>query len=141
MNYLLGLILLVFVVADGLGVDNGNLAPCPDKPNCVSTQADAADAEHYMPPIEVEAGSSLSTAQVRDLIEARARTKIISQTDTYIHAEFRSQIMRFVDDVEFYLDTDAGLLHFRSASRVGQSDMGVNRKRMGELSAAIRAIN
>lgn len=138
MNYFLALTLLVLTVAEDLGVDNGQLAPCPDKPNCVSTQAQASDAEHYMPPLEV--GNGLAMTQVRDLIEARPRTKIISQTDTYLHAEFRSRIMRFVDDVEFYLDADAGLLHFRSASRVGHSDMGVNRKRMGELSAAIEAV-
>ena len=125
-------------MAEGLGVNEGKLAPCPDTPNCVSTQADTGDSEHYMPPIELS--NAVSTDKIRELVEARARTTIIEQTGTYLHAEFRSQVFRFVDDVEFYLDKETGLLHFRSASRVGRSDLGVNRKRMGELSAAIKAI-
>ena len=138
MKYFLVLTLLVFVMAEGLGVNDGKLAPCPDTPNCVSTQADAGDSEHYMPPIELS--DAVSTDSIRELVEARARTTIIEQTDSYLHAEFRSQVFRFVDDVEFYLDKEAGLLHFRSAARMGRSDLGVNRKRMGELSAAIKSI-
>jgi uncharacterized protein (DUF1499 family) len=77
-----------------------------------------------------------------DLEETRARllallgkknAKVVTVEPNYVHAEFRSAIFRFVDDVEFLFDDKAKRLHFRSASRLGRSDFGVNRKRMTEL--------
>jgi len=61
---------------------------------------------------------------------------VVTAADTYIHAEFTSAVFRFVDDVEFQIDPDTRLVHFRSASRVGRSDLGVNRERMEALRAA-----
>jgi uncharacterized protein (DUF1499 family) len=61
------------------------------------------------------------------------RTSIITKKDNYIHATFKSRIFRFVDDVEFYFDDKEKIVHFKSASRVGHSDLGVNRKRMEEI--------
>jgi uncharacterized protein (DUF1499 family) len=58
------------------------------------------------------------------------RVRLVTQTDTYLHAEFATAVFRFIDDVEFYVDETAGVVHFRSASRVGYSDLGVNRRRM-----------
>jgi uncharacterized protein (DUF1499 family) len=61
------------------------------------------------------------------------RMKIVEEKDDYLHAEARSLIFRFVDDVEFYLPAPEKVIHVRSASRVGYSDMGVNRKRVEEI--------
>jgi uncharacterized protein (DUF1499 family) len=68
------------------------------------------------------------------------RSRIVKTEDTYIHAEFTSAIFRFVDDVEFYLDDTAKTIHMRSASRVGKSDFGVNRKRMEKVRAHFTAL-
>ena len=64
------------------------------------------------------------------IIKGQPRATIVTEQDTYLHIEYRSLIFRFVDDVEFYIDEAAHLIQFRSASRLGHSDMGVNRKRM-----------
>jgi uncharacterized protein (DUF1499 family) len=61
---------------------------------------------------------------------------MVTVEDRYIHAEFTSALFRFVDDVEFQIDAESGLIHFRSASRVGRSDLGVNRKRMESIRMA-----
>ena len=66
------------------------------------------------------------------------RTRIVKKDDTYLHAEFRSRILRVVDDVEFYIDTENNLIHFRSAARKGYGDFGVNRERMETLASYLR---
>ena len=119
-------------MANDTYVSQGKLLPCPDSPNCVSTQADPADEQHYVPPIPVSA-ESLVISSVAAVLTDQPRTQIVEQTDTYLHAEVRSRLFRFVDDVEFYYDVAAGLLHVRSASRLGRSDLGVNRKRVETL--------
>lgn len=115
----------------GVTVD-GKLAPCPQSPNCVSTQA--TDDLHRIEPIAYQ---DLSTAQARDIIlgivNDMERASIITQRADYLHVEVRTMLWRFVDDVEFYFDEDAGFIHFRSAARLGYGDMGVNRKRMEQI--------
>ncbi len=68
-----------------------------------------------------------------DVIKSMKRTKIVASTNIYIHAEFASAMFRFVDDVEFYFEDSRNIIHVRSASRVGYSDMGVNRKRIEQV--------
>ncbi|CAN5862390.1 hypothetical protein BH24DEI2_BH24DEI2_04130 [soil metagenome] len=121
----------------GSNTEQGGLQPCPASPNCVSSQADPADAKHYLPPVAVS-GEPLVISSVAAALSELPRTTIVEQTDTYLHAEVRSRVFGFVDDVEFVYDLSAKVLHFRSASRLGYSDMGVNRKRMESLSARLR---
>jgi uncharacterized protein (DUF1499 family) len=66
-------------------------------------------------------------------ILGRPRVEIVESTDLYVHAVFTTRIMRFKDDVEFLFDPDAGVVQFRSASRVGRSDFGTNRRRMESI--------
>ena len=117
--------------AHQLGVTDGLLAACPDSPNCVCTHSDRD--EHKIAPIEF----SGSTDKVLDLLESivkrMPRTEIVTRRDDYLHVEFRTFWMGYVDDVEFLIDETAGLVHFRSASRTGYSDLGVNRARMEEI--------
>lgn len=124
-------------MANNSDIFQGELQPCPSSPNCVSTQANPTD-KHYLSPLAV-AGEASVISRVAAVLSALPRTKIVEQTDTYLHAEVRSRVFGFVDDVEFAYDAAAGLLHFRSASRVGRSDLGVNRKRMKDLSARLEA--
>ena len=69
-------------------------------------------------------------AKLADVIKAMPRAEILQQTEDYLYAEFTSQWMGFVDDVEFYLPDSPGVIHVRSASRLGESDLGVNRQRI-----------
>ena len=114
-----------------LGVVNGRLANCPDYQNCVSTQA--SDSRHRLDPIPFTQSAELAQAHVKSIIESMPRSRVVKSESGYLHAEFSSLLLGFVDDVEVMIDASQGLIHFRSASRTGQSDLGVNRKRMESI--------
>ncbi|HEX6156146.1 MAG TPA: DUF1499 domain-containing protein [Burkholderiales bacterium] len=111
-----------------LGVTNGRFAACRRTPNCVSSQADPSDREHYIAPIAFR-GDAI--AAVRKAVDSLPRTRVISADSTYLYAEFRSKLLGYVDDVEFFYD--GGAIQVRSASRLGRRDFGVNRKRVERL--------
>ena len=117
---------------DNLGVTNGRLAPCRRTPNCVSSQADPSDREHYIAPIPFR-GDAM--AAVRRAVAAMPRAKVISEKENYLYAEFRSKLLGYVDDVEFFYDGAA--IQVRSASRLGRRDFHVNRNRVEQLRAMI----
>jgi uncharacterized protein (DUF1499 family) len=116
-----------------LGVTQGSLQPCPDIPNCVSSQAPPEDETHYVPPIRYRGSPEQMAARILELLRDLPRVRIVTEKADYIHAEFRTRLIGFVDDVEFYLPQDGGIVHLRSASRVGQADLGVNRRRYHRL--------
>ena len=115
------------------------LPPCPAKPNCVSSQAPAADAGHYIEPLRFNGDPATAWARLRQALAAMPRTRIVEDSGQYLRAEATSRLFRFVDDLECLMDRDAGLIHVRSASRVGHGDMGVNRKRVEQLRALLGA--
>jgi len=117
-----------------LGAKNGNLAPCPDAPNCVSTES--GDPKRAMPPLPFVGTRDQARNRILETIRGMERSKIIDVTDFYIYAQYRTRFFRFVDDVEFLFDDTAQLVHFRSASRVGYYDFGLNRRRMIEIAKA-----
>ena len=119
-----------------LGAKGGRLAPCPDAPNCVSSQAD--DAAHRMEPIPFDGNADAALARLKAVLTARPRTRIVEADGDYAHAECTSLLFRFVDDVECVVDREKGVINFRSASRVGHSDLGVNRQRMEEVRKAFQ---
>jgi uncharacterized protein (DUF1499 family) len=114
-----------------LGVRDGRLAPCPEKPNCVCTQA--ADAAHHIEPLTYDGAPEQAMAHLKAALATLPRTRIVTETPDYLHAECTSLVFRFVDDMEFLIDRERKVIHFRSASRVGHSDLGVNRRRMERL--------
>ena len=116
-----------------LGVKDGKLLPCPSSPNCVSSQS--SDKEHFIEPLRYTSSRADAMADLKKIVHQMKRTAIVSETGNYLHVEFTSALWRFVDDVEFWFDENAHVIHVRSASRVGNSDMGVNRKRIGEIRA------
>lgn len=120
-----------------LGVRNGRFVSCPSTANCVNSQARATDVEHHVEPLSYE-GSEADAMErlVFVLTEVMPRIEVITRTEDYLHAEATSLIFRFVDDVEFSFPPDAPLIHCRSASRLGASDLGVNRERIEEIRAA-----
>jgi uncharacterized protein (DUF1499 family) len=122
-----------------LGVTDGRLAACPTTPNCVSSQAPESDEQHKIAPLTYTASPSEAMSALKAVIQAMERTEIISEGENYLYAEFTTPIMGYVDDVEFWLDPTTSVIHVRSASRLGQSDLGVNRKRVEEIRSKFTA--
>ena len=121
-----------------IGVQAGQLVPCPSTPNCVNSQS--KDAEHSIKPLTYNSMPTQAMADLKGVIQNLERTKIITETENYLYAEFTSALMGFVDDVEFLLDDSANVIHVRSASRLGQSDLGVNRKRIETIRAKLNEL-
>ena len=108
----------------------GQFPPCPDKPNCVSSKSSLSP--YKIAPLTYKGNSKNARKKLLGIINSMPRTQISMDNENFIHVEFTSKIFQFVDDVEFYFESP-GTIHFRSASRVGHSDMGVNRDRMEEI--------
>jgi uncharacterized protein (DUF1499 family) len=113
---------------NNLGIENGKLAPCPPSPNCVCSQS--SDPVNQIAPLTFTSTPEQALTKLKSIIQSLPRTTIIRETDDYLYVEFKSALMGFVDDVEFYIDHNNQLIHLRSASRLGYSDLGVNRQRM-----------
>ena len=107
------------------------LPPCPSSPNCVSTHA--TDEGHAIAPIRYRKARAEAKEALKEAIRSLPRTTLVEEDEAYLHYEFTSLLLRFVDDVEFVFDDATKTLHFRSASRTGYGDLGVNRKRMEEI--------
>jgi uncharacterized protein (DUF1499 family) len=113
------------------------LVPCPSSPNCVSTKAE--DAGHAIAPFRYHKTRPEAKEALKAIVRSLPRTKLVEEDETYLHYEFTSLVLRFVDDVELLLDDEAKTIHFRSASRTGRSDFGVNRRRMEDIRKLIEA--
>jgi len=129
--------LVAFVLGCGgrmpeeIGVSGGLLAPCPNKPNCVSSFAE--DTDHHADAFVIT-GTPLAAWQgLLTILEAEPNVEIVTNRESYLHAVYTSTLMRYRDDVEFLLREREGEIAFRSASRVGHSDMGVNRERIERI--------
>jgi len=110
------------------------LAPCPDKPNCVCSTA-PADDPHAVAPLPLPLGVD-ALALVRRVVSTLPRTTEVGADATSVHFTCTTAVLRFVDDLQFEVDEDAGVVHVRSASRLGYSDLGVNRERVEQLRQA-----
>ncbi len=118
-----------------LGPHEGRLSACPASPNCVCSQG-GEDAGHAVEPLRFQNSPEEAWARLQTVLRSWPRTQIVQVNETYLHAECTSLVFRFVDDVEFLLDREARLIHVRSASRAGRSDLGVNRQRVEAIRAA-----
>ena len=119
-----------------LGLKDGRLTACPDKPNCVASDArdEAHRIEPFRPTDQAAAWSALKKA-----VGELPRTTIVTAEDAYLHAEAKSRIFGFVDDLEFQLRTEDSLIALRSAARTGYSDFGVNAERLEALRQRLEA--
>ena len=111
-------------------VGRGTLTPCPDTPNCVSSRA--SDAAHAIAPIPFRGDPAAALQRLAAAAAALPGARVVASRPDYLHVEVASRIMGFVDDVEAVPDA-SGVLHVRSASRLGRSDFGVNRARIETL--------
>ncbi len=120
-----------------LGVNAGRLAPCPETPNCVSSQA--KDEGHRIAPLTYDGEATAAMARLAQVISRQQGATLVTRRDDYIYATFQTPVMGFVDDVEFAADPARQAIDVRSASRLGRSDFGVNRKRIEALRTAFAA--
>jgi uncharacterized protein (DUF1499 family) len=127
---------LAWADAANLGVQNGSLSVCPNSPNCVVSQN--ADETHYIAPIPYHTDPDKAREILLKVLTVVPRTQAIAQTPNYIRAESKSRIFGFIDDVEFYFPNNEKVIHVRSASRVGESDLGVNRRRIEQIRLALQ---
>jgi uncharacterized protein (DUF1499 family) len=120
----------------GLGVHDGRLAAPSIKPNSVSSQADLwpghpQQAHARIAPLPGSDPSAM--ARLQRIVQDYPGARIVESRPGYLYAQFTSRWMKFVDDAEFWLDPAAGVIQVRSASRLGESDLGVNRARIEAL--------
>jgi uncharacterized protein (DUF1499 family) len=109
------------------GLNDSRLAPCPASPNCVSSQASAENQR--VEPLRYSGDAAQAQWRLLAVLKGMERMQVQRADAGYVHAEFRSALFGFVDDVEFHFDPP-GAIQVRSASRVGYSDFGVNHKRV-----------
>lgn len=120
-----------------LGFSAGKFKPCSWKPNCVSSTAPKDDVKHFIEPLMLRGTAEAGWKKLKDWLASNPSVKIITDQPGYIHAEFKSATMGFVDDTEFALDAGAQVIHVRSGSRLGVRDFNVNRKRIESIRAQL----
>lgn len=113
-----------------LGVRNERLKPCPGTPNCVSSQDVTASR---IEPLAFSGDAATAWRRLAAVLAGMPRMRVVESSERYLRAEATSRVFGFVDDVEFLLDASVGIIHVRSASRVGYSDLGVNRDRVESI--------
>jgi uncharacterized protein (DUF1499 family) len=118
-----------------LGVQDGQLTPCPDSPNCVVSQG--ADLDHEIAPIRYQGDRDTARAALLKVLTVVPNTTVIEQRDDYIRTESASKLLGFIDDGEFYLPAEDNVIEVRSAARLGESDLGVNRRRLEQIRLAL----
>ena len=119
-----------------LGIQDGKLFPCPSAPNCVVSQD--ADQDHAIAPIAYTGSREDARELLTKVLGVVPRTKIVTQQENYIRVKSTSRMMGFVDDTEFYLPEDESVIHVRAAARLGESDLGVNRRRLEQIRFALQ---
>jgi len=135
--WLTGILLIILIVLAGLsvasrkepdlGISEGRLTPCPDSPNCVSSEESSRSSS--IPPLTLGVPADQSWTAAKEAVRL-AGGKIHKESDDYLWATFTTRILHFTDDLEMRRDLDRGLIQIRSASRVGRSDFGANRRRV-----------
>jgi uncharacterized protein (DUF1499 family) len=144
MNGIRGLLVLSSLLAacgstppETLGLKDGRFSPCPASPNCVSSFAAEGDKTHYIGPFAYTGTREAARTRLMKVLSvySPSAVSVIRSDADYIRLEFRTALWRFTDDVEFYFPPDQGIIHVRSASRIGYGDFGANRKRVERLRA------
>ena len=132
----IGLVLFLAILSivsrrkPSVGLVNGRLRPCSARPNCVCSED--KELPSYVNPLALSGPADSSWARAKRIIREMGG-KIVREDDCYLWATFSTKLFRFVDDLELRMDEDNEVIHIRSGSRVGYSDMGVNRRRVEDL--------
>ncbi len=131
-------------VPTDLGVKDGRLKPPARTPNSVSSQAglypDHPQAQYAaIAPLAYQGDAKAAMAKLVNVVQSLPGTMIVSQSDDYVYAQSTTKLLRFTDDVEFWLDASSQTIQVRSASRIGRKDFGVNRQRIEAIRAQLNA--
>jgi uncharacterized protein (DUF1499 family) len=124
---------------NNIGLTENHLTACPKTPNCVLSQD--PDTSHSIDPLTYQSDRAEAYQTLLKVLSVVPNTTIKEETGEYIRAESESRIMGFKDDLEFYLPENEKIIHIRSASRLGESDLGVNRRRMEQIRLALQDLN
>ena len=127
-----------------LGVRDGRLKPASATDNSVTSQATLYPNHPQrqragIAPLPLRGDGPATLAKIKSVVASMDGAKIVKSEPDYLYAQYTTRLMKFVDDVEFWYDPAAGVIQVRSASRVGKGDMGVNRKRIEAVRAALAA--
>jgi len=122
-----------------IGLQGGKLRGGDWRPNWASSQVAASDAKHFIEPYKFQGAADAAWARLEKAIGAVPGATVATRQPGYLHAEFATKVMGFVDDAEFALDAAAGVIHVRSGARLGMRDFGVNRARLEALRTAFAA--
>lgn len=133
---LLSSFILAISPSAAIGLDENHLSACPSSPNCVVSQD--GDKKHLINPLTFKGDRATAKENLLRVLAVVPRTKIIEDKANYIHAESTSRLFKFVDDAEFYFPEGENVIQVRSASRVGESDLGVNRRRIEQIRLAMQ---
>lgn len=124
---------------DNLGIKNGQLALCPNKPNCVSSQNNTE--KHGIEPFQFNDDPTQEMIRLKEILGNMKGITVVTAEENYIYAECKTPLMGFVDDLEFYFDPYSKVCHVRSASRLGYRDFDVNRNRVEKIRTLFRETN
>ena len=133
-----GMLMLAVYAEAGSEQEPDKLSPCPDLPNCVSSQS--SDKAHFIEPLHYTGNLADARQKLINVLENAKRVHLAKVDMNYIHAEFRSSIFRFVDDLEFLFPPDKNIIHVRSASRKGYYDFGANRRRVEQIRSTLEKV-
>ena len=133
-----GMLLLAVYAEAWSEQEPDKLSPCPDSPNCVSSQS--SDKAHFIEPLHYTGNLADARQKLINVLENAKRVHLAKVDMNYIHAEFRSSIFRFVDDVEFLFPPDKNIIHVRSASRKGYYGFGANRRRVEQIRSTLEKV-
>jgi len=125
-----GVLVLASCRAPRLGLVDGRLRPCPDTPNCACSEE---PGEAFIAPLSFRGEAAQAFDELVAFLRGEPRVELVTVEPGYVHAVYRTPLLRFRDDVEFRLDPEAHVIHVRSASRVGYSDLGANRERIESI--------
>lgn len=134
------------VAPDDLGVIDGKLKLPAETPNSVSSQAglypDHPQHDYSkIEPLQLVGDGVTTLNNIRNIIESMHGSEIITHQDHYLYVQFTTRVMKFVDDAEFWFDPKLNLVQVRSASRLGKSDLGVNRERIEWIRKQLKLIS
>ena len=135
----IGILLSATHAAAGSAEKPYQFTPCPDSPNCVSSQSE--DKARFIEPLHYAGSLADARQKLIEILENTKRVRMVKAETNYVHAEFRSSIFQFIDDVEFYFPPGQNVIHVKSASQSGYYDFGANRRRVEWLRAMLEKMS
>ncbi|MGE3728409.1 MAG: DUF1499 domain-containing protein [Candidatus Sericytochromatia bacterium] len=123
-------------MAPKVGMIQDQFQPLSKTPNCRSSMADPQNSTYYVAPLTYSGSRDSARSKLMDVLKALPLTHLIKAEEQYLYYQCRTKVFKFTDDVEFYFPAEEGVIHMRSASRIGYNDWGTNLRRLEGIRAA-----